>query len=96
MEENKNSTTNDNVDLLHDEMSKQILKIRRQGMLIGAQTSAKAILEKMYVSVNKKSKVSYRDYVRLFDEIENFCVTALSRTLDENGEIIPRDVTQDT
>lgn len=96
MEENENNVANTGADVLKDELSKQLEKMRRQGILIGAQASAKAILEKMYITTRKKSKVSFRDYVRLFDDIEDFCVAALSRTLDDNGELVTTDATQGT
>lgn len=79
MDEKKVSVTEDEFRLKVEEKFEQI---RTQSMLLGAQTMLNVILQKMYA---KPSKKSYRDYERLFADIENFCLTGLSKKVNEDG-----------
>ena len=65
----------------------QLKKIRRQSMLIGAQTSCSVILEKIMVVMSKPGKRTMNDYKRLIKDIEQFCKTGISRKINADGEV---------
>lgn len=75
---------------LEDAIKKKLEETGKQNMLIGAQAMCKVIIEKIYVAKNKPGKFSYRDYERLVNDIEDFCVTGLSRDIesDETATVV--------
>ena len=79
-------------DMSNDELRKavesQVQMVRRQNLLIGAQSMCKVILEKIYSHQMKPGKKTYRDYERLVKDIQGFCETGLSRKLSDDGEIV--------
>lgn len=78
-------------DQLKEAISQQMDKLRRQGLLLGAQSMCRVILNKIYEHQAKPGKKSYRDYERLVSDIKQFCETGLSRKVDLDGETSPVD-----
>lgn len=74
---------------LRNAIEEQMSKIRRQSMLIGAQTMCSVVLEKIMVAHSKPGKMSMNDYKRLVKDIEQFCRTGLSRKVNADGETEP-------
>ena len=73
-------------DELKAAIEAQLTKIRRQSMLIGAQTSCSVILEKIIVAMGQPGKRSMNDYRRLIKDIEHFCNVGISRKINADGE----------
>ena len=73
-------------DELRAAIETQLTKIRRQSMLIGAQTSCSVVLEKIMVAMSKPGKRTMNDYKRLIKDIEQFCQTGISRKINADGE----------
>lgn len=78
-------------DQLKEAISQQMDKLRRQNLLLGAQSMCRVILNKIYEHQAKPGKKSYRDYERLVSDIKQFCETGLSRKVDLDGETSPVD-----
>lgn len=78
-------------DELKQAVEAQLQRVRRQNLLVGAQSMCKVILEKIYTNQAKPGKKTYRDYERLVKDIQSFCETGLSRTLSDDGEIVPKE-----
>lgn len=78
-------------DELKQAVEAQLQRVRRQNLLVGAQSMCKVILEKIYTSQAKPGKKTYRDYERLVKDIQSFCETGLSRTLSDDGEIVSKE-----
>ena len=85
-EENVTPQTNDE---LKTAIQEQLSKIRRQSILVGAQTACTVILEKITVALREPGKRTMNDYRRLIKDIQQFCETGISRQLDESGEPKP-------
>ena len=93
----KNTTTeevNENkVESAEDAIKKaaeeQFAKIRLQGLLIGAQSTSRMILDKIATFKRKQGKPTMNDYKRLIKDIESFCAVSLSREINTDGEITP-------
>lgn len=84
------------VSTLEDDELSKIVKdkmdvIRRQNMLLGCQVICSTILQKIQVATKKPNKITYRDYERLIKDITNFCSTGLSRAINEDGTISPKE-----
>ena len=71
---------------LRNAIEAQMSKIRRQSMLLGAQTACTVILEKIIVILSKPGKRTLNDYKRLIKDIEDFCRTGISRKINQDGE----------
>lgn len=87
-EKNINTTTTEEPEItskLEDAIKEKIEQVGRQNMLLGAQSMCKVILEKIFVAKKKPGKFTYRDYERLVNDIEDFCVTGLSRKVELDG-----------
>ena len=80
-------------DELKAAIEAQLTKIRRQSILIGAQTACTVILEKIMVLLKKPGKISMNDYKRLVKEIQQFCETGISRKINADGE--PEPITKE-
>lgn len=76
-------------DELKNAISQQMDKLRRQALLLGAQSMCHVILQKIYEHQAKPGKKTYRDYERLINNIQNFCETGLSRKVGLDGETSP-------
>ena len=76
-------------DPLKEAVEEQLRKIRRQNILIGAQTACKVVLEKIIVAENQPGKRTMNDYKRLIKDLKNFCNTGLSRKVNADGETEP-------
>lgn len=76
-----------------DELTKAVEetmeKIRTQSMLLGAQAMCTVVLQKITVAMNQPGKRSMNDYKRLVKDIEDFCRTGLSRTVNPDGTTSP-------
>lgn len=73
-------------DELKQAIETQMSNIRRQSMLIGAQTACNVILQKIHAKPGKKT---YRDYERLIKEIQTFCEIGISRKINPDGTTSP-------
>ena len=69
----------------------QFAKVHRQGLLIGAQTMCRVILEKIVTFKTKQGKSTMNDYKRLVKDIQTFCETGVSRKVNADGETDPID-----
>lgn len=78
-------------DTFKEVVEEELGKIRRQNLLIGAQTVCKAVLDKIVAFKVKQGKPTMNDYKRLVKEIQKFCETGLSRKVTVDGETVPRD-----
>ena len=76
-------------DPLKEAVEEQLRKIRRQNILIGAQTACKVVLEKIIVAENQPGKRTMNDYKRLIKDLKNFCNVGLSRKVNADGETEP-------
>lgn len=81
-----NSTDSNQDELFKEAVEAQLKKVHTQGLLIGAQTMCKVILDKIVVAQEKPSKMTMNDYKRLVKDITSFCRTGLSRKVKPNGE----------
>lgn len=82
-------------DELKNAVNEQLGKIRRQSILVGAQTACRVIQQKIFNATHKPGKMSFRDYKRLVDEINEFCSTGLSREVNIDGETTPKEEVQE-
>lgn len=87
---------NTNADPLREAIESQMEKIRRQSMLIGAQTICRVILDKIVVAMNQPGKRTNADHKRLIKDIEKFCRTGISRDVNADGETEPVNEEADT
>lgn len=78
-------------DQLKEAISQQMDKLRRQNLLLGAQSMCHVILNKIYDMKSKPGKKTYRDYERLINNIQNFCETGLSRKVNLDGETTEKE-----
>ena len=83
-------------DELREAIEAQMEKIRRQSMLIGAQTICRVILDKIIASMNQPGKRTNADHKRLIKDIKNFCETGVSRKVNADGETEPVNEEADT
>ena len=86
-------------DAFKEVVEEELEKIRRQNLLLGAQTACKVVLDKIVAFKVKQGKPTMNDYKRLVKDIEKFCTTGLSRKVTVDGETVPRDeepVTEET
>lgn len=86
IEENVSQKTDDE---LRAAIETQMTKLRRQNILIGAQTACSVILEKIITATSKPGKMSINDYKRVIKDIENFCRVGISRKINADGEAEP-------
>lgn len=78
-------------DQLKEAISQQMDKLRRQNLLLGAQSMCRVILNKIYEHQVKPGKKTYRDYERLVNDIQKFCETGLSRKVNLDGETTEKE-----
>ena len=78
-------------DDLKKVVEEQLNRVRKQNLLVGAQSICRAILEKIYSCQAKPGKTTYRDYERLVKDIREFCETGISRKINDNGDISVAD-----
>ncbi|MGN0245733.1 MAG: hypothetical protein ACI4DK_07190 [Lachnospiraceae bacterium] len=76
-------------DELKKAIEEQMTKLRRQSMLLGAQSMCQVILQKIYTTLSKPGKKTYRDYERLIADIRKFCETGISRKVNADGTTSP-------
>ena len=88
-QESTEDQTESSKDPLKEAVEEQLRKIRRQNILIGAQTACKVVLEKIIVAENQPGKRTMNDYKRLIKDLKNFCNTGLSRKVNADGETEP-------
>ena len=88
--QDKNTAINPNADEdLRGAIEETLSKIRRQSMLLGAQTMCRVVLDKILVFERKPGSKSNNDHKRLIKEIKNFCEVGLSRKVNADGETEP-------
>lgn len=80
---------------LKEAINRTLSKIRTQSMLLGARASSKSILDKITAFERTPGAKSNNDHKRLIKDIKKFVETALSRKMNENGEIeVPEETEQ--
>lgn len=87
---NTNEVEQNDVSLMDNEELKNsvqdvVNKVRLQAMLLGAQAVNSVILQKITDFEKKNGKVTMNDYKRLVKDIKNFCVTGLSKKVNNDG-----------
>ena len=87
---NTNEVEQNDVSLMDNEELKNsvhdvVNKVRLQAMLLGAQAVNSVILQKITDFEKKNSKVTMNDYKRLVKDIKSFCVTGLSKKVNNDG-----------
>ena len=78
-------------DAFKEVVEEKLEKIRRQNLLLGAQTMCRMVLDKIIVFKTKPGKPTMNDYKRLVKDIQQFCETGISRKVTVDGETVPRD-----
>lgn len=78
-------------DTFKEVVEEELGKIRRQNLLLGAQTACQVVLDMIIAFKAKPGKPTMNDYKRLVKEIQKFCETGLSRKVTADGETVPRD-----
>ena len=86
----------DDKDVLKNALEDQFKKIRTQNMLLGAQTMAHVILEKMLVWEKQPGKRTLNDHRRLIKDIKQFCETGVSKKVNPDGTISSIDEDDNT
>ena len=86
LNEDVSSNETPNNDALQAAIEEQLIKIRRQNLLLGSQVVCHTVLDKITTAMSKPGKRSMNDYKRLVKDLEQFCRTGLSRRIDKNGE----------
>lgn len=76
-------------DDLKKAIEEQLSKIRRQNILIGAQTACKVVLDKINTFERSPGSKSNNDHKRLIKDIKKFCETGVSRKVNADGETEP-------
>ena len=76
-------------DELKKAIEEQLSKIRRQNILIGAQTVCKVVLDKINAFERSPGNKSNNDHKRLIKDIKKFCETGVSRKVNADGETEP-------
>ena len=78
-------------DTFKEVVEEELEKIRRQNLLLGAQTMCRVVLDKIIVFKTKPGKPTMNDYKRLVKDLQQLCETGLSRKVTPDGETVPRD-----
>lgn len=78
-------------DALRDAVNTQLEKVRRAALLSGTKAICHVILNYIAEFKMVPGKKTFRQQERLIKQIQDFCQTGLSRTINENGEIVPDD-----
>ena len=76
-------------DELKKAIEEQLSKIRRQNILIGAQTVCRVVLDKINAFERSPGNKSNNDHKRLIKDIKKFCETGVSRKVNADGETEP-------
>ena len=92
MEENKNTTEEQetptmNDDDLKDAIEEQLSKIRSQSMILGFRVACSTIQDKINAFERIPGGKSNNDHKRLIKDIKKFVEQGLARKMNENGEI---------
>lgn len=100
LEEESLEMVDEQPKMSNDELKKaiedQMSNLRRQSILIGAQTACSVILQKIYTASSKPGKKSYRDLERLIVDIQKFCETGISRKINADGTTTPVEEAAET
>lgn len=93
MDEEKIVEEQDTKSMNDDELKKaiegQLSKIRRQSILIGAQTTCKVVLDKINAFERSPGNKSNNDHKRLIKDIKKFCEIGISHKVNADGETEP-------
>ena len=76
-------------DELKGAIENTLSKIRRQGMLLGAQVMLQTILDKITAFERTPGSKTNNDHKRLIKDIKTFCTIGLSRKVNADGETEP-------
>lgn len=88
--------TEDDKDVLKGALEEQFKKIQTQNLLLGFQTCASTILEKMIIWEQQPGKRSLNDHRRLIKDLRQFCETGLSKKVNLDGTVSEKDEDNNT
>ena len=80
-------------DLFREAVEPELKKVERLGLLMGAQTMCRMVLDKIVAFKTKPGKPTMNDYKRLVKDIQTFCETGISRKVNADGETEPVEET---
>ena len=86
----------DDRDVLKDALEEQFKKIQTQNLLLGFQTCASTVLEKIMVWEHQPGKRSLNDHKRLVKDLKKFCETGLSKKVNLDGTVSEKDEDDNT
>ena len=89
----QNDVSKMNNEELKNSVHDVVNKVRLQAMLLGAQAVNSVILQKITDFEKKQGKVTMNDYKRLVKDIKNFCVTGLSKKVNNDGTTSDKEET---
>ena len=75
----------ENKDVLKDAIEERFKQLQTQSMLLGAQTMAQVILDKITAWERQPGKRTLNDHRRLIKDVKSFCKTGVSRRVDHDG-----------
>ena len=85
--------SSDTKNLFRKAIQPELKKVHDQGLLIGAKTMSKMVIDKIAAFKLKQGKPTMNDYKRLFKDIEGFCATSISYNPNADGEAEPVEET---
>ena len=75
-------------DALKEVIKTQLEKVRMAALLNGSKAICGVVLQYITEFQKQPGKKSANDYKRLIKKIEHFCSISLSKTVNENGDIV--------
>jgi hypothetical protein len=75
----------ENKDALKGAIEERFKQLQTQSMLLGAQTMAQVIIDKITVWERQPGKRTLNDHRRLIKDVKSFCETGVSRKVNHDG-----------
>lgn len=75
-------------EALKEAIDAQIKKVQMAALLSGSKAICGVVLQYIAEFQRQSGKKSANDYKRLIKKIEHFCSISLSKTVNENGDIV--------
>ena len=83
-------------DVLKSALEEQFKKIQTQNLLLGFQTCASTILEKIIIWEKQPGKRTLNDHRRLIKDLKKFVETGLSKKVNLDGTVSDKDEDDNT
>lgn len=83
--------TEEDKDILKDALEGQFKKIQTQNLLLGFQTCASTVLEKIILWEKQPGKRTLNDHKRLIKDLTKFCETGLSKKVNLDGTVTDKE-----